>query len=227
MRVLDVTQFEAGPACTQALAWLGADVVKVEMPGRGDRARGVDRSRNEAYALLFCAWNANKRSVAIDLRNESGHALFLRLAAKFDVLVENFGPGVMERLDVDYETLRAVNPGLIYARIKGFGSRGPHAGFAVQQPIAQAAAGGFSINGDPHGPPMMPGSMGDAGAQPGQCLRARRAGFELRQVEDPQAVQCRQVAPSACRLDRLRRRIDGRPWPRRPWRRCGHAPRWP
>ena len=164
MRVLDVTQFEAGPACTQALAWLGADVVKVEMPGRGDRARGGDRARNEAYAPLFCAWNANKRSVAIDLRNERGHALFLRLAAKFDVLVENYGPGVMERLDIDHETLRAVNPGLIYARIKGFGGRGPYAGFAVQQPIAQAAAGAFSINGDPHGPPLMPGSMGDAGA---------------------------------------------------------------
>ena len=159
-----MTQFEAGPACTQALAWLGADVVKVEMPGRGDRARGGDRARNEAYSPLFCAWNANKRSVAIDLRNDRGRALFLRLAAKFDVLVESYGPGVMERLDIDHETLRAVNPGLICARIKGFGNRGPYAGFAVQQPIAQAAAGGFSINGDPHGPPMMPGSMGDAGA---------------------------------------------------------------
>ena len=164
MRVLDMTQFEAGPACTQALAWLGADVVKVEMPGRGDRARGVDRARNEAYAPLFCAWNANKRSVAIDLRNDLGRALFLRLVRKFDVLVENYGPGVMERLGVDDETLRAVNPGLIYARIKGFGGRGPYAGFAVQQPIAQAAAGAFSINGEPQGPPMMPGSMGDSGA---------------------------------------------------------------
>ena len=164
MRVLDMTQFEAGPACTQALAWLGADVVKVEMPGRGDRARGVGRARNEAYAPLFCAWNANKRSVAIDLRSDQGRALFLRLVAKFDVLVENFGPGVMERLDIDYETLHAVNPGLIYARIKGFGNSGPYAGFAVQQPIAQAAAGAFSINGDPRGPPMMPGPLGDAGA---------------------------------------------------------------
>ena len=106
-----MTQFEAGPACTQALAWLGADVVKVEMPGRGDRARGVDRARNEAYAPLFCAWNANKRSVAIDLRNDLGRALLLRLVRKFDVLVENYGPGVMERLGVDDETLRAVNPG--------------------------------------------------------------------------------------------------------------------
>ena len=159
-----MTQFEAGPACTQALSWLGADVVKVEMPRRGDRARGTGRVRNEAYAPLFCAWNANKRSLAIDLRNEQGHALFLRLVPKFNVLVENFGPMVMERLGIDYERLHALNPGLIYARIKGFGGSGPYAGFAVQQPIAQAAAGAFSINGEPGGPPMMPGPLGDAGA---------------------------------------------------------------
>ncbi len=159
-----MTQFEAGPACTQALAWLGADVVKVELPGRGDRARGTGRARNQAYAPLFCAWNANKRSVAIDLRNRRGHALFMRLVPKFDVLVENYGPMVMERLEIDYETLHTVNPGLIYARIKGFGGSGPYSGFAIQHPIAQAAAGAFAINGDPDGPPMMPGPLGDAGA---------------------------------------------------------------
>ncbi len=164
LRVLDLTQFEAGPACTQALAWLGADVVKVEKPGRGDRARGADSARNEAYAPLFCAWNANKRSLAIDLGGDPGHALFLRLVPKFDVLVENFGPGVIERLGIDPEALRPVAPGLIYARIKGFGNSGPYAGFAVQPPIAQAAAGALSINGEPDGPPMIPGSMGDAGA---------------------------------------------------------------
>ena len=164
MRVLDLTQFEAGPACTQALAWLGADVVKVEKPGRGDRARGADRARNEAYAPAFCAWNANKRSLAIDIGSEAGHALFLRLVPKFDVLVENFGPGVMERLGIDHETLGAVSPGLIQARIKGFGNSGPHAGFAVGPPIAQAASGAFSINGRPDGPPLLPGPMGDAAA---------------------------------------------------------------
>ena len=164
MRVLDLTQFESGPACTQALAWLGADVVKIEKPGRGDRARGTGRARNEAYAPAFCAWNTNKRSVAINLASEAGHALFLRLLPRFDVLVENFGPGVMERLGIDHETLGAVAPGLIQARIKGFGNSGPYAGFAVGTPISQAAGGAFSINGEPDGPPMMPGPMGDAGA---------------------------------------------------------------
>ena len=164
LRVLDLTQFEAGPACTQALAWLGADVVKVEKPGRGDRARGADSARNEAYAPRFCAWNANKRSLAIDIGSARGHELFLRLVPRFDVLVENFGPGVMERLGIDHEALRPVAPGLIYARIKGFGNSGPYAGFAVGQPIAQAASGALSINGQPDGPPTIPGSMGDAGA---------------------------------------------------------------
>ena len=164
MRVLDLTQFEAGPACTQALAWLGADVVKVEKPGRGDRARGADAARNEAYAPLFCAWNANKRSLAIDIARDSGHALFLRLVPRFDVLVENFGPGVVERLGIGYETLSVHNPRLIYASIKGFGKSGPYADFAVQHPISQAAAGAFSINGERGGPPMLPASVGDSAA---------------------------------------------------------------
>ena len=164
IRILDLTQFEAGPACSQALAWLGADVVKIEKPGRGDRARGPDTGNNQAYAPLFCAWNANKRSLALDIGCEAGHALFLRLLTKFDVLVENFGPGVAERLNIGYETLKAHNPRLIYASIKGFGKSGPYADFAVQQPISQAAAGAFSINGEPDGPPMMPASMGDSGA---------------------------------------------------------------
>ena len=164
VRILDLTQFEAGPACTQALAWLGADVVKVEAPGRGDRLRGVDRGRHRGYSSQFCAWNANKRSLAIDIASDRGHALFLRLASRFDVLVENFGYGVMERLGIDYESLRAVAPELIYARIKGFGASGPYAGFVVQTPLSQAAAGAFAINGERKGPPMLPGPLGDAGA---------------------------------------------------------------
>ena len=126
LRVLDLTQFEAGPACTQALAWLGADVVKVERPGRGDRARGADSARNEAYAPLFCAWNANKRSLAIDIGSGPGHALFLRLVPRFDVLVENFGPGVMERLGIDHGS----------AALRGSGTDlRTHQGFRKQRPV--------------------------------------------------------------------------------------------
>lgn len=164
MKILDLTQFEAGPACTQALAWLGAHVVKVELPGRGDRSRGPDNETNQAYAPLFCAWNANKHSLALDIATEEGREVFLRLVSKFDVLIENFGPGVIERLRVDYEALRPIAPQLIFARIKGFGATGPYASFPCQQPISQAAAGAFSINGERNGPPMLPGPMGDASA---------------------------------------------------------------
>ena len=164
VRVLDMTQYEAGTSCTQALAWLGADVVKVEAPEYGDPGRGVGRSENKDYSAYFCAWNANKRSVALDLRSGQGRDLFMRLVPKFDVFVENYGPGVVERLDIGYERLSAVNPGLIYARIKGFGTSGPYAGFRCMDMVAQAAAGAFSITGEADGPPMMPGpTTGDSG----------------------------------------------------------------
>ena len=164
VRVLDMTQYEAGTSCTQALAWLGADVVKVEPPEHGDPGRGVGRSANKDYSAYFCAWNANKRSVALDLRSERGRDLLLELAPRFDVFVENYGPGVVERLDIGYETLRAVKPEIIYARIKGFGVSGPYSGYRCMDMVAQAAAGAFSITGEADGPPMMPGpTTGDAG----------------------------------------------------------------
>ena len=164
LRILDMTQYEAGTSCTQALAWLGADVVKVEPPKYGDPGRGVGRSENKDYSAYFCAWNANKRSVALDLRNAQGRDLFMRLVPNFDVFVENYGPGVAERLKIDYETLRTAHPGLIYARIKGFGTSGPYAGYRCMDMVAQAAAGAFSITGEAAGPPMMPGpTTGDSG----------------------------------------------------------------
>ena len=164
VRVLDMTQYEAGTSCTQALAWLGADVVKVEAPRYGDPGRGVGRSANKDYSAYFCAWNANKRSLALDLRSADGHDIFMRLVPKFDVFVENYGPGVVERLDIGYETLAAANPRLVYARIKGFGTSGPYAGFRCMDMVAQAAAGAFSITGEADGPPMMPGpTTGDSG----------------------------------------------------------------
>ena len=135
MRVLDMTQYEAGTSCTQALAWLGADVVKVESPGRGDPGRGPQG--NSEYFIL---WNSNKRSIAIDLKSDTGRQLFLDLVPKFDVFVENYGPGVVERLQIDYESLRKVKSDLIYARIKGFGLSGPWSDYKCYDMVAQAAA---------------------------------------------------------------------------------------
>ncbi len=164
VRILDMTQYEAGTSCTQALAWLGADIVKIEAPEYGDPGRGVGRSANKDYSAYFCAWNANKRSLALNLRSEKGRDLFMRLVPKFDVFVENYGPGVVERLDIGFETLRTINPGLICVRIKGFGLDGPYSGFRCMDMVAQAAAGAFSITGEADGPPMMPGpTTGDSG----------------------------------------------------------------
>ena len=159
MRVLDMTQYEAGTSCTQALAWMGADVVKVEAPGRGDPGRGPNGN-----AEYFIVWNSNKRSVAIDLKSEKGRELFLDLVPKFDVFVENYGPGVIEKLDLTYDVMRSRKPDIIYARLKGFGLEGPWSDFKCYDMVAQAAAGAFSITGEADGPPMRPGpTMGDAG----------------------------------------------------------------
>lgn len=164
MRVLDMTQYEAGTSCTQALAWLGADVVKVEPPGTGDPGRGVGPDGAAGDAEYFCTWNNNKRSVAIDLRQPRGRELLLDLVPHYDVFIENYGPGVIEKLDLGYEVMKSRRPDLIYARIKGFGLDGPWSEYKCYDMVAQAAAGAFSITGEPDGPPMRPGpTTGDAG----------------------------------------------------------------
>ena len=156
MRVLDMTQYEAGTSCTQALAWLGADVVKVEPPS-GDPGRGAQPECGDSG--YFVTLNSNKRSVVIDLSTSEGRDLLLSMAPHYDVFVENYGPGRMEKLGIDYAAMRAVNPGIIYARLKGFGTWGPYSGYKCYDPIAQAAGGASSITGYPDGPPTMPGSM--------------------------------------------------------------------
>jgi len=161
MRVLDMTQYEAGTSCTQMLAWLGAEVVKVEPP-HGDPGRGV--GRNLDHTQYFMNYNANERSIVIDLKQPRGRELLLELAEHHDVFVENYGPGVIEDLDLGYDVMRARNPGLIYARIKGFGLSGPYADYKSYDWVAQAAAGTFSVTGEPDGPPLHPGpTIGDSG----------------------------------------------------------------
>ncbi len=188
MRVLDMTQYEAGTSCTQALAWLGADVVKIEQPGVGDPGR---RSRTDGLnSPYFINWNSNKRSVTLNLREPRGRELLLEMLPHYDVFVENYGPGVMERLDLTYEVMRAVNPAIIYARLKGFGLSGPWSGYKCFDPIAQAAAGAFSVTGPADGPPVYPGSStGDSGTGVELALAITAAYVQKLQTGEGQCVE--------------------------------------
>ena len=162
LRVLDMTQYEAGTSSTQMLAWLGADIVKVESP-HGDPGRRAFAT-GEEDSQYFLNYNSNKRSIVLNLKSERGRELLLRLVPRFDAFVENFGPGVMEQLNLGYDVMSSLNPGIIYARIKGYGLSGPHASWKCFDPLAQAAAGAFSITGEADGPPVKPGpTMADSG----------------------------------------------------------------
>jgi formyl-CoA transferase len=188
MRVLDMTQYEAGTSCTQVLAWLGADVVKVEPPGRGDPGRGVTQGPD--VSQYFLNYNSNKRSIVVDLTRPEGRDLLLHLAPHYDVFVENYGPGVIERLGLDYEALLAVNPGIIYGRIKGFGLSGPYSGYKSYDWVAQAAGGTFSMTGTRDGPPMRPApTIGDSGTGIQMALAITAAYVQKQRTGEGQLIE--------------------------------------
>jgi formyl-CoA transferase len=187
MRVLDMTQYEAGTSCTQLLAWLGAEVVKVEPP-TGDPGRGVGRGMD--HTQYFMNYNANKRSIQLNLKDPRGRELLLKLAPHFDAFVENYGPGAIEGLDIGYETMKAVNPRIIYARIKGFGLSGPYSGFNSYDWVAQAAAGTFSVTGEPDGPPTHPGpTFGDTGTGMQMALAITAAYVQQQRTGEGQFIE--------------------------------------
>ena len=155
--VLDLSRVLAGPYCGLMLADMGADVIKVENPDGGDDSRSLSEPSLHGVSTYFLTVNRNKRSVALDLKAPAGRAAFLRLVAKADVVLENFRTGVMERLGLGYETLRAVRPPLIYCAISGYGRSGPNVEVPGYDPIAQAESGLMSMIGEPGGPPMRTG----------------------------------------------------------------------
>jgi crotonobetainyl-CoA:carnitine CoA-transferase CaiB-like acyl-CoA transferase len=162
VRVLDLSQFEAGPSCTEALAWLGAEVVKVENPKAGDPGRSIFSEGHDSF--YFLTFNANKKSMTIDLKSAAGKKLVLDLAKKADVFVENFAPGAIERLGLGYDVLSKLNPAIIYAQVKGFGEGSPFESNLAFDMIAQATGGVMSISGYPDNPPVKPGpTLGDTG----------------------------------------------------------------
>ena len=164
IKVLDLTQFEAGPSCTEALAWLGADVVKVEEPNRGEPGRWGFSDRTDADAHYFIYYNLNKRSITCNLKSDEGKALLARMIEKADVLAENMAPGTFARLGFDYARLSQINPRLIFAQVKGFAPESPHANYLAFDMIAQAMGGTMGVNGYPDAPPVRPGpTIGDTG----------------------------------------------------------------
>ncbi len=158
-----MTHVQAGPSATQILAWLGADVIKVELPGRGDITRGQLRDIPNVDSLYFTMLNCNKRSVTLNTKHAEGKKIFEGLMRKCDVIVENFGPGVLDRQGFTWERMQQLNPRLIYASIKGFGP-GNYENAKAYETVAQAMGGAMSTTGWEEGPPTSTGAqIGDSG----------------------------------------------------------------
>src|ERR1700686_2694112 len=164
VRVVDFTQFEAGPSCTEALAWLGAEVVKIENPKSGDPGRRLRPGQPDDDPYYFHMFNANKKSITVNLKSPRGLEIVKDLLRKADVCVENMAPGTIERLGLAYDDVKALNPGIIYCQVKGFGTGSPYEKNLAFDMIAQAAGGTFSVTGEAGQAPTKPGpSFGDTG----------------------------------------------------------------
>src|SRR5258708_26148611 len=165
VRVVDLSQFEAGPTCTEVMALLGAEVVKVENPRGGEPGRVLGTGpKPGADAYYFMVYNSNKKSVTANLKSPRGVALVKELVAKADVFIENMAPGTIEKLGLGWDELHALNPRLIYAQVKGFGEGSPYEHNLAFDMIAQACGGNMAITGEAGRRPIRPGpTLGDTG----------------------------------------------------------------
>jgi formyl-CoA transferase len=163
VRVLDMTHVQSGPTCTQILAWFGAEVIKIEKPGEGDPTRSQLRDVPGADSLYFTMLNSNKRSMTLNTKTEAGKKILTQLIEKCDVMVENFAPGVIDRMGFPWQKIQQINPRMIYASVKGFGP-GPFEDCKVYENVAQCTGGSASTTGEIDGFPMVTGSqIGDSG----------------------------------------------------------------
>src|SRR3979409_1600399 len=163
VRILDMSHVQAGPTCSQLLAWVGADVIKFENP-QGDATRAQLRDVPNADSLYFTMLNCNKRSITVNMKNPDGKQVFVELLKKCDIIMENFGPGVLDCFGFTWEKIHEINPKIVMGSIKGFGSSGPYADFKAYENVAQAMVGSMSTTGVPEGPPFVTGAqIGDSG----------------------------------------------------------------
>ncbi|UOK73055.1 MULTISPECIES: formyl-CoA transferase [Ancylobacter] len=163
IKIIDFTHVQAGPACTQLLAWFGADVIKVERPGAGDVTRSQLRHVKDADALYFTMLNSNKRSLTLDTKTAQGKEVLTKLIKESDVMVENFGPGALDRMGFTWEHIQSLNPGMILASVKGFSEGHAYEDLKVYENVAQCAGGAASTTGFWDGPPTVSAAaLGDS-----------------------------------------------------------------
>jgi len=190
VRILDFTHVQSGPTCTQLLAYMGADVIKIERPGVGDITRGQLRDVKGQDSLYFTMLNGNKRSITIDSKNPKGKEIIERLIKHCDVLVENFAPGALDRMGFTWEHIHKLNPRMIVASVKGFGP-GPYEDCKVYENVAQCAGGSASTTGFRDGPPLVTGAqIGDSGTGLHLALGIVSALYQRNRTGRGQKVLC-------------------------------------
>ncbi len=239
IRVLDMTHVQSGPSATQLLAWLGADVVKLEAPA-GDITRRQLRDLPDVDSLYFTMLNCNKRSITLNTKTERGKEILTELIRRSDVMVENFGPGAVDRMGFTWDRIKEINPRLVYASIKGFGE-GPYTNLKAYEVVAQAMGGSMSTTGFEDGPPLATGAqIGDSGtgvhavehprrAVPAGAHRARAAGERgdaARGAEPVPGEAARPAAPGARPARRVPQRGLRRRGPRSGNASGGGQPGW-
>ncbi len=190
VRILDMTHVQSGPTCTQLLAWLGADVIKVERPGTGDITRQQLRDIPDVDSLYFTMLNANKKSVTLNTKAETGKRIFTKLIEACDVMVENFAPGALDRMGFTWERIQEINPRMIYASVKGFGP-GPYEDCKVYENVAQCTGGSATTTGFDDGPPTVTGAqIGDSGTGLHLALGIVSALYQREATGRGQRVSC-------------------------------------
>jgi formyl-CoA transferase len=217
VKVLDLTQFEAGTSCTEMLAWLGADVIKLEAPGKGEQGRWQLTEKPGVDSHYFMLLNANKRSITLNLKDDRGKKIFIELLKKVDILSENFSLGTLESWGFGWERLHEINQRLIYLTIKGFGTSGPYSKYKSFDMIAQAAGGAMALTGTPETLPLKPGpTIGDTGTGMHAAVGVLAAYIQRERTGNGQKVELsmQEAVLNFCRVPMMGTYITHKPVPR-------------